>query len=207
MARITYDPSTGPPLPTEDIPWDAALFDGRYYVSFALLRQPCSWPRTKYLRLLFPDTQGVFCWRSRPDAALKNLDAPVHPFSDLSFRKHFVLCLAMPAPQLVGWALSRPKFYEVDAAGRILLLMSVSTAMAAVYGVKDARIAACFGRPIPRLVRWMTVTDSPQPMKWPVQSLNPTDDRIRPTLFFAVLATTSRSDVIRPMRPSCCRLA
>ncbi len=192
-----YDPASRTALPSEAVLWDAALFDGRYHVSYGVLPAALIMAPFKALSgYYFQTPWAVFLFGALALMfLLKNLRRFlfIH-FPDLSFRYHVVLGLVMPTLSYVGWAFSRPKFYEVTLLGGFLLLMlGLDQLMVAAYG-RLGRPGRSLFREAILATREEDVTNpmSTKPLVTPPLPLDSDRDRIRTAhLFLAVLFTAA----------------
>lgn len=133
-----YDPVQRSALPTDAVLWDAALYDGRYYVSYGVVPAVLFMaPFKESSGYYFQTPWAVFLFGALSLLLLvRSLRRFLFVlFPDLSFRYHFVLCLVMPVLSMVGWALARPKFYELAIlSGFFFLILGLDQLLAALYG-------------------------------------------------------------------------
>jgi len=154
-----YDPVQRSVLPTDAVLWDAALYEGRYYVSYGVVPAALFMaPFKEYSGYYFQTPWAVFLFGAMSLLLLvRNLRRFlfVH-FPDLSFRYHFILCLVMPALSMVGWTLARPKFYELAIlSGFFFLMLGLDQLQAALYGRS--------GRPAQTLLQEAAQATGPAP--------------------------------------------
>ena len=133
-----YDPVQRSALPSDAVLWDAALFEGRYFVSYGVLPAALFMaPFKEFSGYYFQTPWAVFLFGALSLLLLvRNLRRFLFIlFPELTFRYHFILCLVMPALSYAGWTLARPKFYELAILGGFFFVMlGLDQLMAALYG-------------------------------------------------------------------------
>ena len=121
-----YDPAQRSAIPTDSILWDAAYYNGRYYVSYGivpaiLILAPFKavsgyYFQTPWAVFLFGAVGLLFLMR-----ILRRF--LFFFFPRLTFRYHFLLSMVIPAVSYVGWGLARPKFYELAIVSGFFFVM------------------------------------------------------------------------------------
>lgn len=121
-----YDPAQRAAIPAEDLIWDAAWFNGRYYVSYGIVPVLALYAPFRALTGYYLQTAWAVCLFGAFGTLLLFLILRrlfLILFPRLAFRWHFVACLAVSAASFTGWGLARPKFYEAASLGGFLFLM------------------------------------------------------------------------------------
>ena len=164
-----YDPAMRTGIPADSLIWDAAWFNGRYYVSYGVVPALLIFVPFHALSGYYFQTAWAVCLFGAFGLLLLFLNLRrlllIH-FPRLAFRWHFVACLTGCAACFAGWGLARPKFYELASLGGFFFLMlSASQLLRAAYGRRGAA-----HRSLVYVAAYAAQTESPQPLAPPPQA-------------------------------------